>query len=142
MATSTPSLQILFDMARLQATVSRKIDSQLGGGLGFTDIMILFYLSQAEGEKMRRIDLAEKIGLTPSGVTRLLAPMEKIGLIRREANEHDARVSLVSLAPGGKTLLGERIESAELLAEELLPSSEAIRLAAALAGLGSAAFTS
>lgn len=137
MSSTVPSLQILFEMTRLQATISRKIDSRLGGGLGFSDIMILFHLSQAEGEMMRRIDLAEKIGLTPSGVTRLLAPMEKIGLIRREANARDARVSLVSLAPGGKKLLSERIDSAEELAEELLPANDARSLAAALISIGS-----
>ena len=128
MAPITPSLHILFETARLQAMVSRAIDGRLGGGLGFTDIMILHYLSQAPGEKMRRIDLAEKIGLTPSGVTRLLAPMEKIGLVRREANEHDARVSLVSLAPGGKKLFCERIDHAGRLADELFPAVEAKKL--------------
>ena len=133
-----PSLKFFLEMARIQSVVSRRIDGRLGGGLGFNDLMILYYLSQAEGEKMRRIDLAEKIGLTASGVTRLLAPMEKIGLIKREATENDARVSLVSLAPGGKLLFFERIETAERLAQEVLPeamASKAGKLSALFAGL-------
>lgn len=46
--------------------------------------------------------------------------MEKIGLIQREANARDARVSYVLLAPGGKQFLTERLEKAELLSEEAL----------------------
>jgi DNA-binding MarR family transcriptional regulator len=133
--TINTALQLVMDMARMQSVVSRRFDGRLGGGLGFNDFMILYTLSTAEGEKLRRVDLAERVGMTPSGITRLLAPMEKIGLIKREANEHDARVSLVSLAPGGKRLLSERIESAERLASESVPADKAESLAAALSGL-------
>ena len=119
-------------MARLQTMAAREIDGRLGGGLGFNDIMILSYLAQAEQQRLRRIDLAQKIGLTPSSITRLLAPMEKIGLVKREVYEHDARVSFVSLAPGGKQLLAERLEAAEELAVELLQIDKAKRLGKAL----------
>ena len=126
------SLAILFEMARLQTMAAREIDGRLGGGLGFNDIMILSYLSQAEHQRLRRIDLAQKIGLTPSSITRLLAPMEKLGLVKREAYEYDARVSFVSLAPGGKQLLAERLEAAEDLASELLQADGAKKLGKAL----------
>lgn len=132
-------LEFFFALARLQAVATRRFDGRLGGGLGFNDLMILYYLSQADGEKIRRIDLAEKIGLTASGVTRLLAPMEKIGLIKREAHAHDARVSYVALAAGGKRLLSERIEKAELLSEEILGSlnaKKAKELQELLSGIG------
>ncbi len=121
MASNNPSLQFFLNLARIQAVMARRFDSRLGGGLGFNDFVILYHLSQAEGEKMRRGDLAEAIGLTASGVTRLLAPMEKIGLIQREADARDARVSFVMLAPGGKRLLGERLERAEMLSDEVIP---------------------
>ncbi len=118
-----PSLQFFLELARIQAIMARRFDSRLGGGLGLSDFVILYHLSQAEDEKMRRVDLAEKIGLTASGITRLLAPMEKIGLIQREKDARDARVSYVMLAPGGKRLLSERLEKAELLADEVIPSA-------------------
>ena len=117
-----PNLQFFLKLARIQAVMARRFDSRLGGGLGLNDFIILHHLSQAEDEKLRRVDLAEKIGLTASGVTRLLAPMEKIGLILREPDARDARVSYVLLAPGGKRLLTERIERAEFLADEVIPS--------------------
>jgi DNA-binding MarR family transcriptional regulator len=58
-------------------------------------------------QKMRRIDLAEKIGLSPSEITRLLNPMEKISLIEKEDNPRDARVSLVALSNAGKRVYEE-----------------------------------
>jgi DNA-binding MarR family transcriptional regulator len=115
----TDNLKFILDLAKIQAVLTRRFDAGLGG-LGLTEMMILFQLSQAEGQKMRRIDLAEKIGLTASGVTRLLVPMEKIGLVKRDLNEHDARVRYVMLASGGKRKLSEGMERAELLAEDII----------------------
>lgn len=74
---------------------------------------------------MRRIDLADAIGLTASGITRLLLPMEKIGLVGREAHDGDARVSFVALAPGGENMLGEAIERAELFCSDIIHPAEA-----------------
>ena len=85
--------------------------------------MVLWHLSQAEGKKLRRVDLADKLGVTASGITRMLLPMEKIGLIAREADVRDARVSTVLLAPVGKRLLQERLERAESIAQEAIPSA-------------------
>ncbi len=121
MNTTNNSLKLILALAKFQSITMRKFDGRLGGGLGFNDFMVLYYLSQAEGEKMRRVDLSEIIGLTASGVTRLLVPMEKIGLVKRETNEHDARVSYVILSEAGKRILSERLERAEILAEESVP---------------------
>lgn len=122
MNTLSPSLTLFMNMAIAHAITGRRLDAALGG-LSFTEFLILFHLEHAHGGKMRRVDLAEKIGLTPSGVTRLLAPMEKIGLIKREANAQDARVSYVALASGGKRMLKDAIENAEELTKNLLSLS-------------------
>ena len=73
--------------------------------------MLLFHLSKAPDQKMRRIDLAEKIGLSASGVTRMLLPMQKIGLVQKEANLRDARVSLVKLSSGGERIFAEAMQT-------------------------------
>ena len=117
-------LKFFLQLSRVQALVARAFDRHLGVGIGFSDFVILYYLSQAPEEKMRRIDLAEKVALSASGITRLLLPMEKIGLVAREASTSDARVSYVKLAPGGKRLLEESLEEAELLSKEFLPKTE------------------
>lgn len=114
-------LNFFLKLARAQAVLLQTFDSRLTGGIGFNDFVILYYLSQAPGERMRRIDLAEKVALSASGVTRMLLPMEKIGLVKREASDLDARVSYVKLAPGGKRILEEAIETANRLSEDFLP---------------------
>lgn len=114
------SVRFCLDLTKFQTELARRLDSRLGG-LGLNEFVILYALGQAEGQKMRRVDLAEKVGLTASGVTRLLLPMEKIGLVKREINENDARSSLVVLAPGGKTKLNEGIERAEIFCEDIVP---------------------
>jgi DNA-binding MarR family transcriptional regulator len=119
----TPALKFILDLSRVQAVLSRKLDN-IGNGLGFMDFVILYHLNQADNNKLRRIDLADKVGLTASGVTRLLLPMEKIGLVGRESNPRDARVSFVTLAPGGKQLLDYSIEQAEYFAETVVPSED------------------
>lgn len=125
MSTISSSLQFFIQLAKTKTVLARRFDNRLSfHGLGFSDFMILYHLSQAPEEKLRRTDLAEKIGLTASGITRMLLPMEKIGLIKREASDHDARVSYVSLAAGGKRLWNESLESAEVLSEDLLPESK------------------
>ncbi|MDN5287897.1 MAG: MarR family transcriptional regulator [Mucilaginibacter sp.] len=116
------TLKFILNLAKAQTIINRRFDAKLSSyGLGFNDFVILYHLSLAPHQKLRRIDLAEKLGLTASGITRMLAPMEKIGLVSRESNERDARVSYAVLAPGGKRLLEESIKTAEHAAADTFP---------------------
>lgn len=121
------SLKFLLNVAKFQAILARKLDGCMGG-LGFSEFIILYALSQAPEQKMRRVDLADKIGLTASGVTRLLIPMEKVGLVKRDLNENDARVRYVMLSPGGKNRLIEGLERAELFVTENMPASKSAKI--------------
>src|SRR5579864_1513788 len=121
MSTINRSLKLLMTLARAQAVISRRLDGLTMHGIGFTDFMILYLLCQAAGERMRRIDLAEKIGITASGVTRILIPMEKTGLVKREATERDARVSFVVLTEAGRRIFEEAKVTANHLAKEMIP---------------------
>ena len=122
-STISSTLSFFISLSRIHTILSRKMDAKLGG-IGFSDFLILYTLSITPDKRLRRIDLAESIGLTASGITRLLLPMEKIGLIRREAHEGDARVSYVSIAPGGWTKLTEALERAEEYTSDLIHSAE------------------
>lgn len=117
-------LIFLINMAKVQSVVARRFDALSVHGIGFSDFMILYLLSTAPEHKMRRIDLADKIGLTASGVTRLLAPIEKIGLVGREANQRDARVSYVVITANGKKIFEEAKVTAEIIAKEILPAKK------------------
>lgn len=121
------SLKFLLNVSKFQSILARKLDGCLGG-LGFSEFIILYALSQAPEQKLRRVDLADKIGLTASGVTRLLVPMEKIGLVKRDLNENDARVRYVMLSPGGRNKLIEALERAELFVSENIPAGKAARI--------------
>ena len=52
-------------------------------------------------------DAARSIGLTPSGVTRALRPLEKIGLVSTVKNQRDARLAMAKLTPAGQALVKE-----------------------------------
>ncbi|PKF73595.1 MarR family winged helix-turn-helix transcriptional regulator [Chryseobacterium sp. PMSZPI] len=117
-------LLFLININKLQSVIARKFDSLSVHGLGFNDFVILYILNTSSDSKMRRIDLAEKIGLTASGVTRLLNPLEKIGLVSRETNERDARVSYVVITPSGKKVFEEAKVTAENIAKEILSSKK------------------
>jgi DNA-binding MarR family transcriptional regulator len=112
------ALEQWIEFARLSAIGARQFPAGLEG-LGFSEFVILHHLSLAPQEQMRRIDLAEKLGLTASGVTRLLLPMEKLGLVTKEKHLRDARVSLVKITKAGKRNLQESLPYAEALAEKL-----------------------
>lgn len=117
-------LLFLMNINKLQSVISRKFDSLSVHGLSFNDFVILYVLYNASESKMRRIDLAEKIGLTASGITRLLNPLEKIGLVSREANERDARVSYVVITPTGKKVFEEAKVTAENVTKDIFPAKK------------------
>jgi|FLOH01.1.fsa_nt_gi DNA-binding MarR family transcriptional regulator len=113
--------KICMNYAVVHTILSKKLDGCLSAhGISFSEFMILFQLSQTEGKMMRRIDLAEQIGLSASGVTRIVSPMEKIGLVRKEANKRDARVSLVKLSAAGQRIFDESSVSVNVAAEHVL----------------------
>lgn len=122
MSSINPALKVLMNLFKIQAMMSRKFDRLSMHGIGFNDFLILYLLQQAQGEKMRPTDLAERIGLTASGVTRMVLPMEKIGLIARQAGERDARVSLVVLTAAGKRIYEEALGTANFIAKEIVPA--------------------
>ncbi|MDN3694764.1 MarR family transcriptional regulator [Chryseobacterium tructae] len=117
-------LLFLMNINKLQSVIARKFDSLSMHGLGFNDFVILYILSQSSESKMRRIDLAEKIGVTASGITRLLNPLEKIGLVARETNERDARVSYVVITPNGKKIFEEAKVIAEHSTKDIISSKK------------------
>ena len=69
---------------------------------------------------MRRVDLAARLDVTPSGVTRQLGPLERIGLVSREAHERDARLALVVLTDAGARIVEEALPTAEEAADRAL----------------------
>ncbi len=107
MSTDTLTTEFSLRLARAWATLSRRLDNALGGhhGISFADYQLLRHLQQAPGGRLRRVDLADKLGLTASGVTRSLLPLEKIGLVGRQSDPRDARVGYALITPAGAELV-------------------------------------
>jgi DNA-binding MarR family transcriptional regulator len=107
-------------LSRAQALLVKRFDNRLGSlhGLSFGDFMLLQQLGNAPGNRMRRVDLAAALGLTASGVTRTLGPLERIGLVVREPDPRDARVAYAALTDVGQERLRHGEKAAEQLARE------------------------
>lgn len=125
LVSASPALEFCFRLNRAYATLTRRLDNALGSyhGLSFGDFMLLASLSRAPGGRLRRVDLAERLGLTASGVTRALIPLEKIGLVKRQPDERDARVGYAVLTLAGGRLLASAAASAEMVSQEALQAA-------------------
>ena len=105
---STPTeLEPFVNFLRAHAAVVRELSSELvaAHGLTINDYEVLLRLSRAEGSRMRRVDLAQEVLLTPSGITRLLEGLERSGFVERVACKEDLRVSYAQLTTAGRTKL-------------------------------------
>src|SRR6476619_6059384 len=88
---------------RSHSAITRELSAQLQRehGLTLNDYEVVLVLSHAEGGMMRRVDLAETILLTASGITRLLEGLERAGYVCKETCASDARVSYAKLTDEG-----------------------------------------
>jgi DNA-binding MarR family transcriptional regulator len=100
-------------LLRGHASVTRAISGQLVAehGLTINDYEALLHLAKAEDGRMRRVDLAERLILTASGVTRLLDGLEAGGLVERASCASDRRVAYAVLTETGRTKLREASKS-------------------------------
>jgi DNA-binding MarR family transcriptional regulator len=115
-------MSFIINMWGANSIISKKLDASLGcvHGIGFTEYMILFHLNNSHNKAMRRIDLANNIGLTASGVTRIVYQMGKIGMVMKQQNPRDAGVSLVKITSAGEVILGDATLSIKQSTERLL----------------------
>jgi DNA-binding MarR family transcriptional regulator len=96
-------------LLRAHATSIRRFNAELVSehGLTLNDYEVLLHLSRAEGRRLRRVDLSERVLLTPSGITRLLEGLEGSGYVERASCESDARVTYAQLTDDGEAKLRE-----------------------------------
>ncbi len=100
----------------------RSVEARLRAehGLSANDFETLLHLSRAEHGALRRIDLAEQLRLTPSGVTRLLDGLEEAGLTGRRDCPSDARVTYSVITDAGRAKLRLASFSHAAACEELI----------------------
>lgn len=94
---------------RTHAAITRQLSAELVAehGLTINDYEVLLHLSRAPDRLMRRVDLAESVLLTPSGITRLLDGLERQGLVGRAECASDRRVTYAKLTDAGQAKFRE-----------------------------------
>src|SRR4051812_49358785 len=98
-------VRLLRGHAAMRRTLSA--DLQADHGLTVNDYEALLLLSRADDQQMRRVDLAEGLALTPSGVTRLLDGLQEQGFVEKATCARDARVTYAVLTDAGRAKLDQ-----------------------------------
>lgn len=118
---------------------TNELDKSLGSihGIGFSEYMVLSNLTKSPNQMMRRVDIADELGRTASGITRLLIPMEKIGLVEKASSERDARVSLVKITKAGKQVVNDAATTVNERSKKLLSNLDESKVSTLLALMNS-----
>jgi DNA-binding MarR family transcriptional regulator len=117
----TTSLDTLFDLSLARTQLARDVDHPLSAhGISLADLAILRELRLEPTRKLRRSELAQRLGVTPSGIARQVAPLERIGLVARESHDRDARLALVVLTDTGTHIVDDALLTAEAAADRAL----------------------
>jgi DNA-binding MarR family transcriptional regulator len=105
-----PAVRAWTRLLRAYVSTTRLLSAELqeAHGLSINDYEALLVLSRAEGGRLKRVDLARSLMLTPSGITRLLEGLEDAGLVERAACSTDLRVTYAQLTDAGR----EKLEAA------------------------------
>ena len=101
------------NLIRSQSALMRALNAQLVSdhGLTINDYEVMLLLAQAPEGRLRRVDLAENVLLTASGITRLLEGLERAGYVTKAHCETDARVTYAVLTDDGLEKLREAGET-------------------------------
>ena len=105
-----PAVRAWARLLRAHASTTRLLSAELQAdhGLTLNDFEALQVLSRADGGRMKRVELARRLLLSPSGITRLLEGLEQSGLVQRTTCPTDLRIAYAELTPEGR----QRLETA------------------------------
>jgi len=121
--TEAPAEAVTFvRILRAHGTLRRGLEARLlaDHGLTISDYEALLVLSDAEEGAMRRVDLAERLLLSPSGVTRLLEGLQRLGVVENAECSHDKRVTYAVITRAGRALLDCATEAHHAALRELI----------------------
>lgn len=104
-----------------QALLEQKFSQELGSvhGLSLNDSLLMMHLEQAALSRLSRVDLAKRLSVSPSTVTRMTLPLEKLGMLGREADMRDARLAYVTLTDTGRKVIAAARQTLERKAKEV-----------------------
>lgn len=96
---------------RAHAAVTRRLERDLedAGGVTLSELDVLLTLGQAPEATLRLSDLAARVLLTKSGITRLVDRLEQDGLVERRACPSDRRGQNAVLTGAGRAAIRRTI---------------------------------
>lgn len=94
-------------LLRVHAALVRALDAELDAAheLPLTSYDVLIYLQAAPDKRLRMAELADRVLLSRSGLTRLADRLEREGLITRDTCSSDGRGSFAVLTEEGEAVL-------------------------------------
>jgi DNA-binding MarR family transcriptional regulator len=116
MAPSSPTIPAILDpqelrawrgMLQVHAAVTRELDAQMHRehGLSVSAYEVLMFLADTQGHRLRMAEIADRVLLSRSGLTRLVDRLVALGYVRRNACADDGRGSYAELTEAGATKL-------------------------------------
>ncbi len=103
-------------MLEAHAQVTRALDAQMRAehGLALPVYEVLLFLGDADGRRLRMSEIAKRVLLSRSGLTRLVDRLVELGYVTRCASEHDGRGLYAELTDAG----AEKLEAARRIHRE------------------------
>lgn len=107
---SPAELAVWRTLLRVQVQVSRRLQTDLLAehDLALGSYEVLLHLAEAPDGRLRMNDLADRVLLSRSGLTRLVDRLQREGLVERASCASDARGLYAVLTPAGR----ERVQAA------------------------------
>ena len=121
----TPAAGAWSRLLHAHALITRELNAELRSahGLTISEFEVLLLLARAPERSLRRIDLANQVMLSPSGITRMLNRLGTEGLVENAKCDVDARVTYAVLTAAGAEKLRAAF-SVQLAAVERLFGDE------------------
>jgi DNA-binding MarR family transcriptional regulator len=119
---SEAELRVWRGLLRTHRTVTDELSRRLDRehGLTLPHYGVLITLVTVPDRRLRMTDLAERVLLSPSGMTRAAAWLAERGLVERERDPGDGRSFIVALTPAGVRRLREAQVTHHACVRELL----------------------
>ena len=132
-----PSLAAVLALLRAHARIEERFGNALGSihGLALKELLLLMHLDGAPKARLSRIELARRLHVSASTVTRMTQPLEKLRMVGRQSDPRDARLAYVVLTPAGQRLVTDARATLARLAEGLFADRWNKPEIASLAGL-------
>ncbi|HEY3207951.1 MAG TPA: MarR family transcriptional regulator [Gaiellaceae bacterium] len=138
---TAPAVEAWTRLLRAYASTTRSLsaDLQEAHGLTLNEYEALLVLSHAKDRRLKRVELARRLMLTASGITRLLQGLEDAGFVERTSCATDLRVAYAQLTDAGLEKLRaastEHVASIQKLFEDHFEQDEIAAIAEILGKL-------